>query len=209
MTDPFTDPESRWLQTFSGRQYFPLAPRPEDVDIVDIAHHLSMQCRFSGATRFHYSVAQHSILVSYECDTPDALRGLLHDASEAFLVDVPAPIKGDLGRYKEIEALNQTAILTALLGTEEAARPQPASVTHADLVLLATEKRNLMAPEPAPWIALPPPMDARIEMITPWQAEWRFLYRYHRLRGTFFPYFQEWFDTSYPDFPRETIGDRP
>src|ERR1051326_5301684 len=85
------------IMTFSGRWINPLNPRPEDIDIVDIAHALSNQCRFTGHTRFFYSVAQHSCLVSDECANPHKLGGLLHDASEAYLSDIARPIKAQPG----------------------------------------------------------------------------------------------------------------
>lgn len=72
---------SDWIATFTGGVFFPLAPRVEDVRISDIAHALSMLCRFAGHTRGFYSVAQHSVLVSRLCSQQDALWGLLHDAS--------------------------------------------------------------------------------------------------------------------------------
>lgn len=98
-----------WILTSTGRQFWPLQPRADEICIEDIAHHLSMQCRFTGATRFHYSVAQHSVLVSQLApDGENPLWGLLHDAAEAYLVDVAtrllvgdgsnARISAELGR---------------------------------------------------------------------------------------------------------------
>ena len=78
-----------WMQTHSGIQFWPLDPRPEDILIEDIAHALSNQCRFAGHCCFHYSVAQHSVLVSENVPAQDAMWGLLHDAGEAYLVDLP------------------------------------------------------------------------------------------------------------------------
>ena len=82
-----------WIQTFTGRAFYVLDPRPEDVDIEDIAHALSMQCRFAGHCREFYSVAQHSVTASWLVPPEDALWGLLHDAAEAYVVDLPRPIK--------------------------------------------------------------------------------------------------------------------
>lgn len=84
-----------WIQTFSGRRFFPLDPAPWDVDIVDIAHALSMKCRYGGHTKFFFSVAQHSVLVAEQAEPQDKLAALLHDAHEAYspFGDVPRPVK--------------------------------------------------------------------------------------------------------------------
>ena len=91
---------SDWIQTFTGKQFYPLEPRLEDIDIVDIAHSLSMQCRFGGHCREFYSVAQHCLNVSDLCPPYLKLAGLLHDAAEAYLCDLPSPVKRD----KDMEA---------------------------------------------------------------------------------------------------------
>jgi hypothetical protein len=77
-----------WIQTVSGRQFWPLAPKAEDVDIGDIAHALAMKCRYSGHTQKFYSVAEHSVHISLALlrdgwNPTTALWGLLHDAAEA------------------------------------------------------------------------------------------------------------------------------
>ena len=81
------------IQTYTGRKFFPVAPRAEDIEILDVAHALSMLCRYTGHTKQFYSVAQHSVLVSRIVPPQDAAWGLLHDASEAYLCDVARPIK--------------------------------------------------------------------------------------------------------------------
>lgn len=92
----------------SGRLVNPCALRAEDIDIGDIAHHLSLICRYTGGCPFHYSVAQHSVLVSqyFSVGMPQMrLAALLHDASEAFLNDLASPIKHQPGFtfYREAE----------------------------------------------------------------------------------------------------------
>jgi hypothetical protein len=73
--------ESEWITTYTGGKFYPFDPRIEDVNIYDISHALSQQCRFSGHCNVHYNVAQHCVFVSSLCDQKDALWGLLHDAS--------------------------------------------------------------------------------------------------------------------------------
>src|SRR5690606_29748913 len=93
-----------WMQTFTGRRFWPLDPRPDEICIEDIAHALSMQCRYAGHCLSFYSVAEHSVLLSQHVAEPFRRWALLHDASEAYLVDVPRPIKGDLSNYRAVEA---------------------------------------------------------------------------------------------------------
>ncbi len=152
MRDP-----SAWIQTFTGRQFWPMDPRPEEICIEDIAHALSMQCRFSGHTLRHYSVAEHCIRVSEIVEGKELqLKALLHDASEAYLVDIPSPLKRlpAFALYREAESRLEKMIFRKFGLSEE----MPEEVKHADLVLLATEKLNLMGKEPAPWLPLPPPL---------------------------------------------------
>lgn len=85
--------DPHWIQTFLGKPFWPLSPRPEDIDIRDIAHALAMTCRFTGHSQKFYSVAEHSVRVSRIVPAQFALHGLLHDASEAYLCDLSRPIK--------------------------------------------------------------------------------------------------------------------
>jgi len=80
-----------WIQTYTGKRFWPLDPRPEDVDILDIAHSLSLLCRFTGHTSSFYSVSQHSILVAQEVPKRLRLWALFHDAAEAYIGDIARP----------------------------------------------------------------------------------------------------------------------
>jgi len=105
-------PREGWILTYTGRRFWPLDPHPDDIDLVDIAHALSNLCRFTGHTSEFYSVAQHSYLVSVLCDKYP-LYGLLHDASEAYLLDLATPIKHlpQLEEYRNAERWLQGMIL--------------------------------------------------------------------------------------------------
>ncbi len=172
-----------WIQTYSGVQFFPLDPRPEDVRFDDIAHALARQCRFAGHCEPFYSVAQHSVLVSLECPAPLALLGLLHDAAEAYLVDLPSPLKHmpELACYRTWEQQLLGVIQEALLGT--VCLEMPEAVKVADLVLLATEARDLLGPTPVPWthVTLPSPLTYRVRAWDPDEAEYRFRWRFETL----------------------------
>lgn len=81
------------IKTYTGKLVNPLDLQLDDIDIFDIAHSLAYQCRFTGHTKFFYSVAQHSILVASIVPMEYKLAALLHDASEAYLHDIPRPLK--------------------------------------------------------------------------------------------------------------------
>ncbi len=137
-----------WLQTYTGKQFWPLDPRKKDVCLEDIAHALSLLCRFGGHCREFYSVAQHSVLVAAHCPVGMRAQGLMHDATEAYLVDVPRPIKKHLGGYSDIER-GLACVIGKRFGLELA--DLPAEVHEADNRALRTEQRDLMHSPPAPW----------------------------------------------------------
>lgn len=127
----------RYIHTFTGKTIRPFEPDPEAIDIRDIAHALALTARWRGMSRIPISVAEHSVRVSLICPAKDALWGLLHDASEAYLGDIPRPIKSDSD--KAAEAVVQAAVAKRF----GLAMPIPASVHRADTVLLHTEARDL------------------------------------------------------------------
>lgn len=173
-----------WIQTFSGVAFYPLDPRIEDFRIEDIAHSLSLQCRFTGHCREFYSVAEHCVRLSYIVPQGDALWGLMHDASEAYLMDLARPIKrySAMGQlYREIEVGLMASICEAFgLPLEE-----PPAVGLADRVMLVTEKRDLLGPEPQAWTHHDKPLDDPIIPWVPSTAENRFLCRFRELKAVF------------------------
>jgi len=136
-----------WMQLASGAPFWPLEPDVERIDINDIAHALSMQCRFAGHVQRFYSVAEHCIHVSRAVPPEDALWGLLHDAAEAYLVDLPRPVKPYLSGYATAEARLLEAVATRF-GLPEA---MPLSVHDADNRILINERDALLAPSHIPW----------------------------------------------------------
>lgn len=174
-----------WMQTFTGVQFWPLAPKVEDIRIEDIAHGCANVCRYGGHTRSFYSVAQHCVIVSNLVPAEDALWGLLHDASEAYLGDAIQPLKTQPAweAFRAIEHRLQAAICQRFGLPEQ----QPASIKPADRIALVAEKRDLMgrAPTEDGWDAhgaLPEaPPDLRIIPWTPSFAENRFLDRFYQL----------------------------
>lgn len=169
-----------WIPTFTGRIFWPCDPRPDEVHIEDIAHALSQQCRFSGHCREFYSVADHSYRVSLLVSQERALWGLLHDAAEAYLVDLPRPIKHwcEMGRlYREMEA----TVMVAICIRFGLSNYEPLEVEKADNVMLATEIRDLVHMPPKPWDPLAAPLMERIIPRSGPDAEQMFLERFRRL----------------------------
>jgi hypothetical protein len=137
-----------WIQTASGVQFWPLDPRPEEIKLEDIAHALSNLCRFGGHCRTYYSVAQHSVYAAENVAQQFKVQALLHDATEAYLIDVPRPIKRSLTNYHDIEA-KLARVVSERFGVDLVNLPQ--EVKEADERMLMTEKRDITLPAPAPW----------------------------------------------------------
>ena len=135
--------DSCWIETFMGKKFYILNPTEEMVCIEDIAHALSNQCRWTGHVSRFYSVAEHSIWVSRLCTPRDAMWGLLHDASEAYLCDLSRPVKHGSGigpMYRQLEA-KLMAVICKRFGLPE---EMPHSVHAADNAMLFAEKKQLM-----------------------------------------------------------------
>ncbi len=175
--------KARHIRTFTGRLVDPCAPQPEEIDINDIAHALSLTCRFLGHAYRFYSVAQHSVLVSELVPPRDALWGLLHDAAEAYLCDLPAPVKRapQMWFYRTSEALLIRAIACRFGLPPEA----PESVKQADSVALATEFRDVTTADDPGWIisecGCEPLKDLHIVPCSAQVAENRFRHRFWEL----------------------------
>jgi len=131
-----------WTMLSSGRRFWPFDPRPEDVDIGDIAHALSHVCRYGGHTRRFYSVAEHSINVAMALPPELRLAGLLHDAAEAYLGDIPRPIKRGkaLRRWREAEERLERVIAERFWLNW----PMPAGVKAVDDRIILDEWAALM-----------------------------------------------------------------
>lgn len=159
----------------SGKTFDPINPKPSDVSVEDIAHALSNICRFTGHTKTFYSVAQHSVIVSRLVPKPLALAALFHDASEAYICDVASPVKPYLTGYMAIERRIQEVI-----GIYLGINPDlflHHEIKRADIIALATERRDLMPQNPVEWPILRgvAAMDEKIEAVGPVVAKEMFL----------------------------------
>ena len=166
-----------WMQTVSGRRYYPLDPRPEEVYIEDIASGLSKMCRYNGQCNDFYSVAEHSVLVSHCVPREHALQALLHDATEAYIADIIRPVKCHLGGYKELEERNWFAIADRF----GVAREFDPSVKQADNDVLLAEKAVLMPANLGEWDVSGNPASVRILCLDHRSARTMFLFRFHEL----------------------------
>lgn len=167
-----------WMQTYTGRAFWPLDPRVDEIDIEDIAHALALQCRYAGHSLEFYSVAEHSCHVSDYCSPDMALWGLLHDASEAYLTDVVRPIKGHLDGYRAIEA-HVMAAVARRFGLVDC---MPAEVKRLDNAILANERDQIMAHPPQDWSLTEPAIPDLILSCWNWRrAEIEFMVRFERL----------------------------
>lgn len=206
-----------WILTNSATDFDLLNPDATKVRTTDIAHALSLVCRFNGHCAFHYSVGQHSLLVASILQrqgrpAEELLAGLLHDAAEAYIADLTSPLKLLLIEAAKHRNEAWLAVLTdAGLDPKEAALKAaiyqlfpdehgqglsvlvdayrqiehrvwlaiserfnlppdlPASIKHADMIALATEKRDLLPEHPTPWPCLEgiEPMPFRVERCQP------------------------------------------
>lgn len=148
MTEPTSWRNGDWMQTYSGKQFYPLDPRAEDVDPVDIAHALSLLCRYNGHVKKFYSVAEHCIHMSFSVPPEFALWALLHDATEAYLGDMISPLKRFMPDYQKAEERVMKAIAEKFgLSTHI----MPAEVKEADTRILLTERAALLNPGTVPW----------------------------------------------------------
>ena len=174
------DKKEYWIQTFTGKQFYPLAPEESEYCIEDIAHALSNICRFTGHCREFYSVAQHSILVSHALIPDLAVQGLLHDASEAYITDIARPVKHlpEMEGYRRIEKAVQDAILKAF-GVTDGYHP---SIKKMDALMLRNEAKCLGLLRPLWKHYQLPDLGLDIKPLLPKEAEEAFLSRWYAIR---------------------------
>lgn len=173
---------SSHICTYSGVCFNPLDPSTAGIRIEDIAHALSNQCRFAGHVRAFYSVAQHSVLVSYLLPPEFQLVGLLHDASEAYLQDMPSPIKAMMPEYRAAESALQAKIYRWADVRPSVLDQAHGALHDADKLMLAREQHDLMPK--VDWLTQRDV--SHVESVVPWgsvYAKAMFLARWARLTG--------------------------
>jgi hypothetical protein len=176
------------IETAMGNIFNFLEPTAEQISIVDIAHSLANQCRFTGHTREFYSVAEHSMLVARLVRNPEhKMIALLHDASEAYLTDIATPVKAHLSNYRELEA----TIWKAVASKYNLPETLPEEVKLADRQALYIEAGQLIPSCGENWenyeamqYDLP---DIALECLAPKDARMLFLVAFNNYGGE--PYF--------------------
>jgi hypothetical protein len=153
------------ILTSIGKYFDLFEPQADMIDPRDISHALAHLCRFNGHTREFYSVAQHSCIVAELVPEEHKLAALLHDATEAYLGDITRPLKQWMPDYRGFEDV----IWMRVCERFDLALDLPACVHRADLIALATERRDLMPTDPAIWDCLVG-IEPMAETIRPWPA---------------------------------------
>lgn len=167
-----------WLQLYTGKPFWPLDPRVEDIDIKDIAHALSMKCRYGGHCTKFLSVAEHCVHLTYHVDgLINKKWALLHDAPEAYSADVPRPLKGMLVGWVPMEE----NIMRTICDRYGLPHGEPREVKYVDYAICSDEKEQIMRPSQLPWGELPPALGVNLLGLAPEQAEQFFLSRFYDL----------------------------
>ncbi|MHC0464558.1 HD family hydrolase [Kosakonia cowanii] len=172
-----------FIRTFTGKRFDYLTATVDDIDIEDIANALSNVCRFNGHLPEFYSVAQHSVLCSLIVPVEHAFEALMHDAAEAYVQDIPAPLKALLPDYRRIEDQVDDLIRNKF-GLPAEHTPV---IKYADLTMLATERRDLDIDDGTTWEILEniPPTDLiQINPLRAGQAYALFMKRFNELLET-------------------------
>lgn len=180
-----------WMQTYTGKRFDPLNPDPTLIDIEDIAHALSNICRFGGHSSRFYSVAEHSVLVgealwNLHHDADLALAGLLHDAAEAYLGDVPRPLKyrPEFEAYRQAEYKLELHVIDRFDLKRGFGDPE---IKRVDNAILADEAREFMGNPGEAWGLTEPALGIEFSQHVPRMAGVNEYWK-----GAFLLRFREW-----------------
>lgn len=179
--------ENSFITTRSGINFYPFAPREEQIEIEDIAWALSHLCRYTGHTPIFYSVGHHSLLVAdylKEKYGPHAgYAGLLHDAAEAYINDLATPLKRHLTEFNEVEAGIMAAVIRKFKVDQLCLE---SCVSEGDSVLFLTEAKELMG-NPQDWASIKKlhdqglrPLEWKFREVSPAEVREKFLFKFHR-----------------------------
>ena len=132
-------------------------------------------CRYNGHCSSFYSVAEHCVHLFHAAEQEHKFWALMHDASEAYICDIPRPFKHALTNYQEIEE----KIMKVVASKYGLPWPIPDEVKQLDMRILMNEKGALMGPSPKPWrINLEPIPGIQIQGWPPHTAKLQFLNAY-------------------------------
>lgn len=154
-----------WLETYVGNRFHFFNIIAASIDIRDIAHALSLMCRFCGHTSQFVSIGVHSINVMALVSDKSKLAALLHDSAEAYIGDISRPLKASLPEINLIEKDIRDAIFNKfnVVGYDEA------EIQKADDIMLATEAKHFMT-HWEEWGLKEQPIELSRELLYDWQA---------------------------------------
>lgn len=160
-----------FIYTHSGKRFSLIDPQPEDVDVSDIAYHLSMICRFNGACSTFYSVAQHCVLAK-KLAFDFQLDALFHDAGEAYYGDISSPLKAVLQDVVGVEFTNIfERIDQVIFDAFNISWPIDPRVNSVDNLLFTLEWNAIMLGSPSKTFkGATTPIDFTIMPWTHWEA---------------------------------------
>lgn len=211
-----TDTEYRaaqFIETYTGRPFYPLNPRQQDISIIDIAHGLSLQCRYGGQITDFYSVAEHSVLLAMYAEQTlrgsviDCLQILMHDAPEAFMTDIPRPVKQHMPEYRKWDHGINEAIRTWL--SLDGIKP-PDFQDEIDSRIIIDERAQLKSDSGLDWGHNLEPLGLEMMKWSPHRAEIEFLMRYTAYTTALFgspQYAREGWNGRYPKVWHESASD--
>jgi len=177
MNEEFDIGRGACSETYSGNMFSFTDPGPEDIDIGDIAHALAHQCRYGGHSKRFYSVAEHCVLLSRWCHgvgypAEDVRTALLHDAAEAYVLDLPRPLKACVPGYKQIEEYVEKTVNATL----EIPYPKPAWLKTLDLRMIVDERRQAMSRSGNAWdVDGMAPLGVNLRFMSPERAKDAFM----------------------------------
>uniref|UniRef100_A0A6M3KS52 Phosphohydrolase n=1 Tax=viral metagenome TaxID=1070528 RepID=A0A6M3KS52_9ZZZZ len=174
-----------WFPTYTGLKFYPLKPDPKKIQIEDIAHQLSLTCRFGGATWKMSSVAQHSVLVSMHLEREgygreNSLWGLLHDAAEAYIGDMKMGMKDMFPGFRELE----DSILQVIIERYGLPWPMPKIVHEWDWIIGCNEAFTFIKGGSPKFYGVKPVRKVYMSSWEPEFAERVFLERFEILKST-------------------------
>ena len=171
--------EFDFIGTLSNKRFHFLNPSPEEVCIEDVSHALSMNCRYSGHVKEFYSVAEHSCYIhdlveAVGEDVALCFSALMHDASEAYLCDIPRPIKPHLTNYFELEGKAEK-VIQEKFGFE----PMNWLIKYYDTHICGDEARQLFTTTPE-WANEYHKLGVVVECWPPKKAKEEFMKRFNK-----------------------------
>lgn len=176
---------SGMIETYNGQYFSLVSDDLEGLTVENIAHALSMVNRFNGHTNFPYSVAEHSVHVAAQLPPELQMIGLIHDGSEAFIQDIPAPFKPFLPDYAKIEEQVQNRVYRAFQLDPEWVHSVYPEVKRVDSMMCQVEATQLLHSKGEGWAHNPDGLP--IYGWSPEMAEGMFLFAFSKIaRGDFF-----------------------